>query len=320
MSFRACVLCCIAIIFTALMPAQFGHAGYIAGGSNSTISTSGSVTINIKPERLRMYVQVAGGGKTLKDALANLKKHYQAAVPRLEKMGANKDSISMGTPTIAGQVDSDKMNMMIRAHLGKSKPDKKGPKVYQVTASLTAEWPLTTDKPEELLLFVDNLTEQIGKIDLTGKKDKKELSPEEQELLEEMDGSVTEFTISSNDDDDAKPGQPHFVYVGTVTEEQVDKAMREAFAQAKQEAQRLARVAEVKLGPLSGLSGGGTGAGIDFDGLGYSYSMQNRLQRMMQGIDNDTQEKENEALANKPGPIRYRVSVTTRFEIEKQGD
>jgi len=324
MSFRVLKLACVVFLLVTLTPAvvcaQFSSSmmrTFGSGVANDAVTSVGTASVKIKPERLRMYVQLVGKGKTLKDALDSLENHREAALLQLEALKVDKDSISLGTPTVAAQSQQQQLEMMVRARMGMgaSKAVKKGPRVYQVNVSLTAEWPLPSDKPDELLLFVDNLTEKIKKVDLSGEKDTRELSPEEQELLEEMEGAVTSYSGRS---DQVQVGKPYFVYVGTISGDQRNKAMREAFVKAKKNAEELALAAKVRLGPLTGLSGGGSGSSNrygNYGPYGNSYQIRNYLQQMMRGQAGEDETSENEVIGYTPGVLSYQIAVVATFKL-----
>ncbi|MBN1588273.1 MAG: SIMPL domain-containing protein [Pirellulales bacterium] len=327
MSSRALKLVFVVFLAIVVNPtfgeAQFGldMLAYGSGMGNDAVKSVGTVKLKIKPTTLRMYLQLDGKGGTLKNALANLKGNHKTTVLELEKLKAERDSISLGAPTIAAQSQQEQMEMMIQSRIvmpttvemSVAKP--KGPRVYQVTALLMAEWPLPSDKPDELLLFVDSLTAEIEKIALSGKKDSKELTPEQQELLEEMEGASTSY---SNDSDGVKPGSPYFVYVGTVSEDQRTKAMREAFGKAKKNAEQLALAARVKLGSLVGLTGSSSGSsGLlnTYGSFGVDYEIRNYLQQITQGRQDEVESSENEVVGLTPGALSYQVVVTSVFKI-----
>ena len=90
------------------------------------------------------------------------------------------------------------------------------PKVVTITSTLTADWPLNFKTQEELLAFVSDLENQVTEADLAGMKDQKALSPEAEELDEEMQMMMAE--MSSYGEEEIKPGEPRFLYVATLTE------------------------------------------------------------------------------------------------------
>jgi hypothetical protein len=190
------------------------------------------------------------------------------------------------------------------------------PKTVTVASTLTAEWPLEADSPEELLLEVEALKEKVVAADLAGAKQAEKLSPEEQELAEEM------AEIMQNRGEEPVPvGQPLFAFVARISAEDRDKALAEAFTKAKSQASSLARAAGVKLGPLVGLSGHDRGTtGYFEDGMfpGASYAAREYYQNLFgQQLMRDGSDKPNEAVGANPDKLSFTFAVTATFALEE---
>jgi hypothetical protein len=85
-----------------------------------------------------------------------------------------------------------------------------------------------------------------------------QLSPEEQELAEEMAEMMSDHGYGSGSE--AKPGEPQFVFVARISEEDRRQAMTEAFAKAQASAARVAAAAGKELGELAHLQSNSRGA------------------------------------------------------------
>src|SRR5947208_6727889 len=66
-----------------------------------TVSGSGSVEIKRQPDILRVQFEVMARGKTLKEALQNLKTRREEVRSELAKIGAGKDAVTFGDPGLA---------------------------------------------------------------------------------------------------------------------------------------------------------------------------------------------------------------------------
>jgi hypothetical protein len=97
--------------------------------------------------------------------------------------------------------------------------------------------------------------------------------------------------------------------------------MREAFVKAKKSAEELALAAKVKLGPLAGLRGGGSGSRSLYRNYGpyssLSYQTRNYLQQLMQGEEGENETNENEVVGYTPGAITYQMAVVATFKLEE---
>jgi uncharacterized protein YggE len=177
----AAVTLALGISGTAM--AQFHEQGVVSG--------TGVVTISRPTETMRLQIAIMGRGATLKDALKALKERVEDAKGELEDLGADKATIKVESSKIMEVQNNpqQQMQMMMMQRMkqaGKaSKRATVAPPVI-VTAMLTAEWKLTAKDPEELLLAVNPLQEKIKAADLSGSKEADKLTPEQEELMEEM--------------------------------------------------------------------------------------------------------------------------------------
>ena len=293
----------------------------------SSVSGTGTATIERAPETLRMEVDVLAKGKDLKDALSKLKQRRKAAEQQLAKLGADTKSIRFGTPRVSS-VDNDQqrqMQMMMRQRMsgrGKRRAADKPAVTPPVTiaVSLVAEWPLKTDDAdgtggadgaEQFLLAAHALEAKIKDADLGGRKAAEELSPEEAELAEESEDDDEQVYYSGQPQ--AKPGEPRFVYVASISDGERAQALGKAFERAKADALRLAQAAGTELGNLQRLSGGNE-AGGDPESLSewgpYEYQMYQRAAQQRPTDD------KLEAIGARPGMLKYQVTVSATFALK----
>lgn len=289
--------------------------------SGRTIAGTGAVTLERPPCALRMYVEVFARGKTLEEALAKLKDRREAARMQIEGLKADPKSIEFGTPSLSDPKSQQRRRMeaMVIERLrstGRKVPKAlRTPKTFTVSTRLTAEWPLEAESHDACLLAAHSLQEKVKAANLAGHDDTEKLSPEEEELAEEM-AEMGPFS----GEEEVKPGTPHFVYVARITEEDRDQAMAEAFGKASANAARLARAAGARLGPLVGLSGHGSGSGEEsaYYGSPYGYEYQQYVQRLMgHRRHSGAAQEENETVGSDPGSLGFVFSVNAVFALEK---
>ncbi len=292
--------------------AQFGGLG-----GPGTIAGTGVAQIERLPEVMRMRVVVTAKGSTLAEALAALKDKTEAAQSQLATLGALQGSVKLDEPQIAVENNDRRrqMEMMMAQRLRGGKRSAKKEETKQpvaVSSTLTAEWAMKAKTGEELLVAATALQEKIKAADLAGAKEASKLTPEEQEALEEMESQG----FSSYGEEEAKPGEPVFLFVTPIAEADREKAEAEAFQKARQHAARLAKAAGAGLGKLMSLAGDSQ-PGVDESDYpnpygGYNVAAYRMLQTMRTGGQPDSAP---EALGATPAKVTYRVTMTASFEL-----
>ena len=274
----------------------------------ATVSGQGMVTIDRPAQILRMQIELSAKHKEAADALTKLKTLKEAATAKLAELGVTKESVKFAEPALGslGVSDESQMQRMVYARMREKKLDEKALKAMpiSVTVRLTAEWPLQGNTPEERLLFTHQLQEKIKAAELGGGKDTEAQSPEEQELAEEM-VDMPSYGQQS------KPGEPSFVFVTKISDEDQAKALADAFGKARTHAERLAKAAGQSLGKLRTLAGS-TGPG-ESENQEYQY-MRYMATMMAQGFGGVRGES-TEAVGPQPGKVQYHVMVSASFDI-----
>jgi uncharacterized protein YggE len=293
------------------------------GAAKDALAAVGTVSLKRPPTALRVHVELLGKGKTLAEALTNLKARRESAIAQLQTLKADKDAITCGNPTLSNihSAQRRQLETMIaeRMRSGGKKAAKgaKVPEVFTVSAMLTAEWPLEAKTPEELLLAAHALSEKVKAADLAGMKDAEKLAPEEEELFEEMNSMSRR---GPGGDEPMPLGQPYFLYVARISEKDRQQALAEAFAKAKAQAAQLAQAAAVPLGPLVALSGQATGGSnntsMEDEYMGGPYRQYMRRLRMQQAVENPD-EQANEAVGVDPDSLTFMFMVNASFALGK---
>ena len=222
-----------------------------------TVSGVGFVTVKERPALVRMTIQLSEKAESLKDALDQLKDRREAALQQLQSLGAKQNTIVAEPPTLPSdnpeqRQQTEQVVRMLRAQ-GRSVP--KGleqPTIVAVTSQLTAEWPLDMATHEEVLMFVKDLKDKVVAADLAGINEAKKLSPEAQELEEEM---AEARSGSGYGEEETNPGEPQFFYVARLPEAACDQALAEAFRGPRHMPRAWPRPPAHQLGTLSSLSG-----------------------------------------------------------------
>lgn len=297
------------------VPSASAQFGGLAGPG--TITGTGVSQIERIPEVMRMSVVVTAKGGTIEEALAALKDKTDAAKSQLSTLAADKESVEIEPPQIAVENADPRrqMEMMMAQRLRGGKRAAKKEETKQpvaVSSTLTAEWKLQAKTGEELLVAATSLQEKIKAADLAGAKETSQLTPEEQEALEEMEAQG----YDPYGGQEAKPGEPTFLFVASISETEREKAEAEAFQKAKQNAARLAKAAGAGLGKLQSLAGAAQPGADETDYAsvygGYNMAAYRMLQAMQGGGQPDS---ESEAIGMTPAKVTYRVTMTAGFEL-----
>ncbi len=288
-------------------------------GRHTVVSGAGMVVLERPPTVLMMSVELTGKGKDMKEALGKLKDRREAARLLLESLGADMDSVKFaepGTSNVASNQRSQ-FEQMVRARVtvsGRATPKGlKIPKSVTVSSVLTARWPIAGQTTEERLIETESLREKIKEADLAGTKEPKELTPEEQELMEEMAANMNRYSSGGEEE---PPGTPQFSYIAAITPQQRDTAMADAFQKAKQTAAQLAAAAGAELGPLARLSRSNNSVDDDmYDRFDYDMGYSSR-QRMMMQMMQAGQIPNNESLRRTFGHVKFTFGVHAGFYIK----
>ncbi len=288
------------------------------------VAATGQVHLLRPPTHLRMYMQVSGRGKTLEEALAALKERREAVAAKLDKLAAEKSSIEFSSPSVdeAAATQQRRMEMMLaqrlRAAGGAAKKGAKPAKPpVSMVSQLSVQWRLKADNPEKLLLAADELREKVKAADLAGANEAPKLSPEEQEVAEEM---AAEQSRQGNEEA-AAPNEPRFVFVARLTASERQKALAEAFAKARAQAAELAKAAGMELGSLASLSGegGGNAGGVSqyvrTPWGGYSRNEEYDMVQQTIAANGGGEEHRNESLAPKPDGVSFNFGVQATFAL-----
>jgi uncharacterized protein YggE len=285
---------------------------------DGTVTVEGSAVIKRQPEVLRVQVDLLAKGKDLKEALAKLKERREATRTLLAALNPVQGSVEFGEPVVTtGKSQRQRQMEMLVAQRLRAR-GKKAPPVTEnapvvVSASFKADLPLKAASPEDLLVVAAGLQDKIKALDLGGLKEFQRMSPQEEELAEEMTDMRDEM-----DRGEIKPGEPVFVYVAKISEEDRAKAMAEAYQKARLEAGRLARAAGAEVGALKHLQGQTVGAPGSEDSPSPYYARDYEY-RMMLGRASrsaDGEQSSTEAVGAQPVKVTFRVSVTAAFTLK----
>ncbi|MDB5302811.1 MAG: hypothetical protein JWM97_360 [Phycisphaerales bacterium] len=299
----------IVLAITLLLPA-FARAA----ASDAAVTGNGRVVLKRQPQILRAQLVLTGEGKTIAEAAEKLKEAQAAAGKKLAELGASEKSVEFGA-TQVGTAGVDARQQMYAQRMvtmrgGRGAKPAALPKTVTVSSTLKAEWSLKPGTPEELLINSYTLQEKIKGAGLAKKdKEAKQLTPEEQEALEEAQGM--------QGGEAADPSAPSFQYVNKVAEEDQAAALAEAFQKAKADAVRLAKAAGGDLGALRQVSSATSSPTGNPGDENQAYQRFMIRQMMGASAPADSSDTSNsEATAPQPGPVELQIVVTASFGLK----
>lgn len=197
---------------------------------------------------LRMGIVLSGEGSSLENALGDLKSRRQAAVELAKKLGAEVATIVVTLPVVVASSSAlpaprrnTRNTAMLAVESDRSPAAKeKDAKKSIVAAAMAAQWPLAGATAEELLIAKTRLEEKLRAANFGGKQPGT-LTSEEKAVKADSD-------VQNSDLYD--PAEPTFVCLASISPEDRQKALADAIAKAKAEAEYHARAAGVRLGKL----------------------------------------------------------------------
>ena len=301
----------LCIVFSSLAP-SIATAQPV---SQHVITGRGHAVSKESPDVLRMQIQFSAKDKELSKALANLEALKTAAKAQLGILGVEESSIEFGDPRV-GQASTNEqqqmqMQMMVMQRMrgGGRASETTSDEDVNVTMALTADWKIAGGSISEKLLFVHDLQKRITEANLAGRKDKEQLSLEEQELMEEMQDMGM---YGGYGQPQQKPGEPSYSFVRLVSADQRAGLMKEAFEKAQSDAQQLASAASVTLGDLSSLTYTVNQPGNENN----PYAQY--VQMFGYPMGSAGEQNKNEATSSIFGELAYAVNVIATFELQKR--
>lgn len=225
-------------------------------GRRAMVTATGSATIELSPERLRVKFRSHGEGATIKEAFAALRKQADKDKAFLRSLEANPESIRAGLPRVqsANEAAQQKqmLDMLMRdggvlggggffqvaeaievAPAGKA--DKDGLRKVVTTAEISAEWPLKSQGVEELWILREELSDKLTQRDIGSFIRINGLTAEQ---LETIGGQLTENMMDMGFEKAYAGAQ--FSFIAAIPKQRRQLAMKQAFRNAKQNAEEIA--------------------------------------------------------------------------------
>jgi uncharacterized protein YggE len=256
---------------------------------NGAITVTGAVTLRRPATILRLQAQLVAKGHDLKEALEQLPARREAFLKQFQLLEADKDSLELGRTQLYSQDNQQMLQMQrMQQRIQQGLPPEPPAPVARVSLPLKAEWTLTGETPEELLLAADALQAKIKAADLGWPPNRENRQPL-------VAGQVRAPFSESNLDDElqGQAGVPIFQYVALISTEDQERALAEAFQNARASAARLAKAAGEQVGGVRNLKD-------------ISQSAPGRRARP----------STREVVSFSPGEVNYRVALQVSFDLK----
>lgn len=231
---RLILLLCGLVAPSAETAAQFSSEEGIRG--------AGSAAVPVRPERMRLRIELVASGESILDSLAKLKIVKERCGRQMDRLKPLADSVRFDAPGIKRNVPVNEEAADDDAPEKPAGADE-APAPRRVVASmpLTADWGLKSTDPADLAIEIATLQQVIADADLS----KRRGADDDADDVNEEDNP---FGIPTT-----APGQPQFLFVGRLSPEEQQKCAARAFTRARRDAEVLARGAGVTLKRLRSL-------------------------------------------------------------------
>lgn len=265
----------------------------------ATVTVRGTASMTAQPKQVRVTVPLSGSGKDAKEAVADLRKTIEQVKGKLEALKPVEGTLKTTDATLGSGTQltgyQRRQYQMIRQMQAKQNKGAETAPSVSVSSVLTATFDLPDAKGDDALVAAHALQQRIADaVKVEGKK----RTPEEQELLEEMQGMGF---------DGAESAETSFQYVLVLTPEQSEGLLKQAIGDAASKAQVLATAAGKKLGDLHTLAAR-TDANPMLEAMQENY--------MMQGLQGTAPTSQAEATGTAPGLVHYDVDVTAVYRLQ----
>jgi len=278
------------------------------GADNSTVTSTGTATLQKPPTMVRVTCEITANGKDAAEALtkltqlrSDLKTKLQALGP-IDGVAINDPSFGTGTGLSERQ---QQMQMLMAMNRGGKKPEAN---TVTVSARIKAAFPLNSASPDDLLIKAREIEDKIRGIftatNSAATPATKPASAEEQEVAEEM--------VQQQQPDMPglqKPGEPHFAYVFPVDDNEAVKVTSQALADARSGATVLATASGLKLGDVVTLR-----PGTDAGSQNNPYA--DYIESVTQAVAPPKEPGVREGTGDDPGNVRYEVAVSVTYALK----
>lgn len=254
-SIRLALLCSLSVFAAAEAQAQIIRS--------EGIQASGTANVRLRPEKMRLRMELVVHGESIADAMAMLKVLIERDRKQLQVLGAIPESIRFGDPGIrknqpidgaeaANAEEDDEAKPKAAAAGAGNAPPAEAPaaapaRKVSASMSLTADWELKAREPIELAVEIGTLQQKIRDADLSKVNDGGDGDGGGDDPQEEEENN--RFGLMPT----LSPGVAKYLFVAHLPLDEQKKCAARAFARAKRDAEILAAGAGTPLQRLRSL-------------------------------------------------------------------
>lgn len=212
-----------------------------------TVHCNASVSVRTRPSTLLLKTRLRVDGATLELRLEKLKKLCQMTAEWLKRLGAKQ--VDFGDPYFSSQASKDPLKRLHPTARALTKPPAAGSgrdRARDVEVIVTALWDISTLTAEETLILMDQLWFEI--IPETEAAETPETALETSRWSAEANVQEIVNQVMRRLEPGEEPVQ--FLCISRLDERQLDAAAAQAYVQAHEQAERLARASGKRLGKL----------------------------------------------------------------------
>jgi uncharacterized protein YggE len=287
-------------LITAPMPAA-------RAADAPTVTVTGSATGTYRPDVLRVKVLLTADGKDAAAAVAALAAKREGVRKGLADAGASSVAFSpTNTGAAALTPQQRQMAALMAAQRGNHHAPSTQPGLVTVSTVATADFPLSAAASDDEALVAGLGLEGKVKAAVASSAQRRVLSPEEQEAAEEGAAEQSNPMMPAA----AKPGEPDFTFVHKLSPDERAKLTTDAVAQARGDADRLARATGGTLGAVVDVTAR-AGGGADSD---------NPIAAIIQaetGAASAPPAASGEVADAQPGTLSSTVQVTVKYALTR---
>lgn len=319
MTLQRLAICFVFYATSLTALAQFGQPPQLPTAQPvpyPAIAASGQHSVKCLPETVQVIVELQAKGKTIDEALSNLKTIQTNALDKLQKIGIEKERVRFEDFGIDQSQDNARrqMEMMIAQRARVGQRNVATAESVSVKCTLFIESPLTGKTVEEILKESHTLRQKIKEANIVPQPT---MTPEEQELAEEMEGMGIGPSAMGGTQQGFGNG-PQLVYIANLPTEEYQKALMEAYKQARWQVGFLTTAPEprIPLGRLVQITGGVNKNIMGDDFMYFSSSDSNYGLIRWVASQNNTASP-TRLISTNPDSMEFRVNVQVVFEIKE---
>jgi len=279
-------------------------AGAAAAADGPLVMGNGSEEVKVLPSAVQLTIKLVVKKESLDEAIAEMETRTKETVAKIRALAPTEDSLVVSGPvqmTMDKEARQRMRYMRGRYEEEEEEEDKKDESM--LTTEVKAQWALASTEMIPLLREAAKLRKAVD--EAFPKEEKEEKEPETEEEMERMLMAMAEA------EEGGPEGRPIFTYVSKLSQDQLDQALRKAFAEAKTRAARTAKAAGAGLGAIVNVNStiGASASSMRAQAMMYEYGYPSAYRGMAGGGGTDAESPQ-------LGEHEFAVGITVSFKLK----